>query len=112
MWWTRFGAATELALRDPVANALFNKGFSLGALDRSEEAIAAYDEVVARFGAATELSLREQVAKALVNKGFRLGALGQNEEAIAVYDDVVARLGAATELALARAGRQGARQQG
>ncbi len=63
------------------------QGVRLGALGRSEEAIAVYDDVVARFGTATELPLRELVASALVNKGFRLGALGRSEEAIAVYDD-------------------------
>jgi hypothetical protein len=69
----------------------------LGTLDRSEEAIGVYDDVVARFGAATELALREQVAKALFNKGVRLGTLDRSEEAIGVYDDVVARFGAAEE---------------
>jgi Domain of unknown function (DUF4062) len=38
------------------------------ALDRGEEAIVAYDDVLARFGAATELPLREQVANAQSNK--------------------------------------------
>ena len=66
----------------------------------AEEAIAAYDDLLARFGAATELPLREQVAKALFNKGVTLGALGRSEDAIAVYDDLLARFGAATELPL------------
>ncbi|MEK7847670.1 MAG: hypothetical protein AAB270_01965, partial [Chloroflexota bacterium] len=33
-----------------VAGALFNKGVTLGALERSEEEIGVYDEVVRRFG--------------------------------------------------------------
>ncbi len=45
-------------------NALFNVGVLLGQLDRSEEAVGVYDEVVARFGDAPEPALREQVAKA------------------------------------------------
>jgi hypothetical protein len=69
----RFGAASELALREPVARALVNKGGTLGQLGPSEEEIAVFDDVIARFGAASELTLREQVAKALVNKGFTLG---------------------------------------
>ncbi len=48
-----------------IARALVNQGITLGQLDRSEEAIAAYDYVVARFGSASELPLRELVAKAL-----------------------------------------------
>ena len=93
---------------------MFNKGFRLGALGRSEEAIAVYDEVVGRFGEASEPGLREQVAMAMFNKGFRLGALGRSEEWIAVYDDVVGRFGEASEpgiqeiVAQARAARPGA----
>ena len=49
-------------------------------MERSEEAIAVYDEVLARFGDATEPALREQVAKALVNKGVTLGALERSED--------------------------------
>jgi hypothetical protein len=37
------------AVREQVARALFNKGVTLGQLDRSMEAIAVYDDVVARF---------------------------------------------------------------
>jgi len=59
----RFGDATEPALREQVARAL-NKGGTLEALDRSEEAAGVYDEVVARLGDATEPALREAVAKA------------------------------------------------
>jgi hypothetical protein len=43
--------------------ALVNKGVTLGALGRGEEAIAVYDDVVARFGAAGELPLREIIAE-------------------------------------------------
>ena len=64
----RFGTATELPLRERVAEALFNKGVTLGALGRSADAIAIYDDLLARFGAATELPLREQVAKALAHQ--------------------------------------------
>jgi hypothetical protein len=37
---------------------------TLGALGRSEDAIAVYDDLLARFGTATELPLREPVAMA------------------------------------------------
>ena len=107
----RFGDGHRAALREQVANALVNKGFRLGALGRSEEEIAVYDEVVARFGDGGRAALREQVAKALVNKGSG-SARSAAEEAIAVYDEVVARFGDGRRAAAARAGRQGARQQG
>jgi hypothetical protein len=58
----RFSTSTELPLRERVANALVNKGITLGVLDRSAEAIAVYDDLLARFGSATELPLRELVS--------------------------------------------------
>ena len=89
----------RVAAARTVANALVNKGVTLGALDRSAEDCR-LRRSAARFGTATELPLREQVAKALVNKGVRLGALDRSAEAIAVYDDLLARFGTATELPL------------
>jgi tetratricopeptide (TPR) repeat protein len=93
----RFGAVSELSLREPIARTLVNKGIRLGP---SEEAIAVYDDVLARFGTAHELPLREEVARALFNKGAALGHLGRSEEAIAVYDEVLARFSTAHELPL------------
>jgi hypothetical protein len=61
----RFGDAPEAALRERVAQALANKGVTLGQLDRSEEAVGIFDQVVARFGDAPDPALREQVAAAL-----------------------------------------------
>jgi hypothetical protein len=48
---------------------MLNKGATLGELDRSEEALAAYDEVVSRFGDDPAPALRELVAEAMVNNG-------------------------------------------
>lgn len=87
----------EPSLRERVAKALVNKGITLGDLNRCEEAIAVYDEVVRRLDEASEPALHEHVAKALYNKGFSLGALNRNEEEIATYDEVVRRFGEANE---------------
>ncbi len=97
---SRFGTATEPAIREQVAKVLRNKGVALGTLGRSEEEIRVYDDLLARFGAATEPVIREQVAVALVNKGYRLGTLGRSEEEIRAYDDLLARFGTATEPAI------------
>jgi tetratricopeptide (TPR) repeat protein len=83
--------------RKQVAMALFNKGITLGAINKSEEAIAVYDDLLRRFGDAQEPVLRERVAMALLNKGYRLGVLNKSEEAIAVYDDLLRRFGDAQE---------------
>lgn len=47
---SRFGECKTPALQDAVAKALFNKGVALSALDRPEEALAAFEEVLRRFG--------------------------------------------------------------
>jgi len=65
----RFGTAPEAVLREWVALALFNKGVTLGELKRSEEAIAAYDDVVVRFGASEEAILKGLVKQARTMKG-------------------------------------------
>jgi len=81
---------------------LFNKGVSLGQLERSEDAIAVYDQVLAWFADAPEPALRELVANALYNKGVRLGRLDRLEDAIVVYDQVLAWFADVPELALRR----------
>ena len=104
-----YNLVTALAIGDVLTRprvpwylgaALFNKGVTLGQLNRSEEEIQAYDEVLRRVGDATEPALREQVARALFNKGFRLGRLNRSEEEIQAYDEVLRRFGDATEPAL------------
>ena len=68
-------------------------GITLGALDRSAEEIAAYEDLISRFGSSDAAPMQERVAKALVNKGATLGALDRSAEEIAVYDDLIARFG-------------------
>jgi tetratricopeptide (TPR) repeat protein len=96
----RFENCTELPLLEQLATALYNKGFTLGSLGRSEEAIAVFSKVARRLENHTELPLLEQLATALYNKGAILDSLGRLEEAIAVYDEVIRRLGKHTELLL------------
>jgi tetratricopeptide (TPR) repeat protein len=61
-------------------------------MGRSEEAIAAYDELVEACGEAD--ALRAKLATALANKSSRLDDLGRFDEALAVAEEVVARFGA------------------
>jgi hypothetical protein len=59
-------------LREQVAKALYNKGITLGQLNRSEEALAVFDAPIARFEDASEPALRDQVTEAH-NKSITLG---------------------------------------
>jgi tetratricopeptide (TPR) repeat protein len=86
----RFGESSEIVLREAVAKALYNKGYRLGELKRSEEAIAVYDEVVRRFGESSEIVLREAVARALVNRGIRFLQQGNDNLAKEDFSEVLA----------------------
>ncbi len=85
---------------DDFAFACFTEAYALVQLNRTEEAVAVYDDVIKRFGDSKESALQDQVAKALVSKGFALGRLGRSEEEIAVYNNVIKRFGDSKELAL------------
>ena len=61
----RYGEDPTPALREQVAKALYGKGVRLGALGRSTEALAVYDEVAARYGEDLAPALREWVARAV-----------------------------------------------
>jgi tetratricopeptide (TPR) repeat protein len=84
-------------VQEGMALALYNKGVTLAELNRQEEALETYDELLRRFGDATEAALREQVADTLINKGVALGQLNRGEEAIKTYDDVLRRFGNSAE---------------
>jgi len=97
-YW-RFAAQITEASNVQISQSLNNAGVALGQQNRSEEAIAMYDEIIKRYGDAPEAALRELVANALYNKGFSLGTLNRSEEAIAMYDKVIKRYGDAPEAA-------------
>ena len=90
---TAMNRARGSSIDQVAAVAGYNLGVILGELGRSEEAVAAYDQVLDRYGDDPAPALREQAAKALNNKGVTLGDLGRSEEAIAAYDQVLDRYG-------------------
>jgi tetratricopeptide (TPR) repeat protein len=69
--------------------AMVNKGISLGALNRSAEAIQVYDELVALYKERPEPQIAEKVARALVNKGKILIGLDRPAEAEAVFIEAI-----------------------
>src|SRR5215471_1410363 len=83
------GATGSTAPELTVAKVLRNKGYFLELLQRSDGAVAAYDEVVRRFGDDRSAELRCEVAMALVNKGYSLGELDRGDEALRAYEEVV-----------------------
>ncbi len=83
-----FRNSDEDVINSVVASAMVNKGVTLGVLNRSEEAIAVYEEVFELYKDRSEPAIAEKVASAMVNKGVTLGVLNRSEEAIAVYEEL------------------------
>ena len=74
-----------------IAGALVAKGGILFGLNRPEEALAAYDDVMHRIGENTAPVFIELLAAALVSKGAVLNRLNRLEEALVIYDETVHR---------------------
>jgi TolA-binding protein len=60
-------------------------------LNRNEEAIKVFDDILHRFGEATEPVLQEQIAKTLIYKGQTLRALKRPVEAAHSFQEVLRR---------------------
>ncbi|MCA9454902.1 MAG: SIR2 family protein [Nitrospira sp.] len=80
-----------------ATKSLVRKGVTLEKLNRQEEAIAVFGQVISGWNDAAEPGVREQVAWALYNKGVALGVLNRHAEALGAYEEVVARYGDAAE---------------
>ena len=90
-WWNASATASRQPCLSKSHKALVNKGVILSKLNRPEDALVAFDEVVERFGVSESPALLEQVAKALVNKGVILSKLNRPEDALVAFDEVVRR---------------------
>jgi len=88
--------AFEPSLSDPVHQNLVarlknGRGIALNHLNRPEEAILVFDEVLEHVSGSAILNLQEREVAALVNKAEALFKLGRWQDAVAVYEDIVAR---------------------
>lgn len=81
--------ADRASLQVNLNSALFNRGVVMSLRGKSEEAIAAYDDVVSRAKVSSDPVIRQSMARALFNKGNNLFRLGQHERAINAFDEVV-----------------------
>jgi hypothetical protein len=63
-----FGEASEPDIRAQVARTLNNKGVRFGQLQRSDQALVVYKEVIGSFGEACEPDIRVGVVEALDNR--------------------------------------------
>ena len=87
----RFGQSSDESLDGLVADALYGIGYSLERIEREEEALPLYEQIVTRLGDAEQH--RVPVARALFHQGSVHSRLGRTEEAIAVWDHLLGRFG-------------------
>ena len=78
---------------EQAARELFETTATLRTSRRTEDALAACDEVVRRFECSEDPAVLEWVAKALVNRGVLLRGMNQTQAALDAYDEVVRRFG-------------------
>jgi tetratricopeptide (TPR) repeat protein len=89
--------STDLPIRELIAKSLFNRGYRLSRLNRSAEAIEAYDVVVQRFEDDPEPTVQEQVLAAMHNKAVAFYALGNEDQEIETYRHGFERFGNSTD---------------
>lgn len=72
--------------KDSWRKLMINKGNALSRLDRHEEALATYDEVVRDLGEAVLHLDRDRLAHAHYNRGCEFALMGRAEEAVAALE--------------------------
>ena len=74
-----------------VASVLVVKGYALRKLNRLEEALRVYDEVISELDASEIPETSAAMANAMLNKGVVLNQLNRSDEALELYDDMIDR---------------------
>lgn len=85
--WRKVVEANEAPL-EAKAQTLFNIAITLKILNRNEEEITTYTDLITSFKQTNNPIIKEHVAKALFNLGVRLGQLNKIEQEIETYDQL------------------------
>ena len=83
--------SVEPSLRSATTAALLGKARALASLNRREEAVAVYDEVLERHSGGVTVESVGPVVSALVAKGAVLAGLDRQSAALAAWEDAVRR---------------------
>ncbi|PZD75006.1 hypothetical protein C1752_00136 [Acaryochloris thomasi RCC1774] len=83
-----------------IANALFKKAYILQKMERWEEAIIAWDQLIIKYSEFPAITLQEKVATALLKKGWIFHELKHHEEAIKMYKQIVEKYSDSPETVL------------
>lgn len=91
LFW-RDAANDSAASPEQVALALSNAGSALSDLNRYEQAIEIFDEVISRFDRTNSKPVKEGVVSALNGKASCLSFINRNDEAGLLLDKIIERL--------------------
>jgi tetratricopeptide (TPR) repeat protein len=80
-------------LRHVVVRTLAAKGVALHLLDRLEEALGCYDDLVRRFQEVQSTGIQRSVASIMGWRARLFGDLGRQDKEIAGYDELIAHFG-------------------
>lgn len=83
-----------------IVRAMTGLGFCLGKLDRSDEAIAAFDRAIDRFDLAGDPDLIAAIATSLLGKAQQLEGKGRLDEALSTHAALASRVGEANDFNL------------
>lgn len=87
---SRHGADPAAEMRQPIANAVFRKGWLLQKAGRGDEALQLWQQVLDRFDRpGYDPTVGAQVAAALLGQSDELGLRGRWAEALALADQVL-----------------------
>jgi len=93
----RLGNDSTLMTQNLVARLKNCQGIALNGLDRFEEAITIFNEVLERVANSRSRDFQERETAASINKASSLAGLSRHEEALIVYDQIVVRFEASNE---------------
>ena len=75
-------------LQELRAGALSIRGSALERLERDEEALKTYSEIIHRYSKSTDPAIVERVVEAIINKSQVLSTTGRVHDALRVYDPI------------------------
>jgi len=88
------------AFDEHVAYAILNKGIVLYKLERLEEAVAAFSDLIERFSGTNGSGLNTLLSIALFNMAGAFARLRSGEKAIKAYNHLISRFGASADPAV------------
>ncbi len=77
------------SIREQIVLAYYNKAIALGTLNRPNEELDAYNQIISKYAGDTQPAIYERIADALINQGVTLGQLGYRDEALRTYNKII-----------------------